>query len=187
MQIFLTGATGYIGFAVSAALRRHGHRVWGLARNEAKAARLARHEIEPVSGDLGDPKSYAGVAARCSVLIHTAFDYSAEGVAKDQLTIETLLDAGRRGGEAKTPHLHERRLGVRRHGRPDGGRNHAARPHQARRLAAGPRAAGAGGGGGRRAQHRHPPRLRLRRRGRPHRPVVRRAFPLSTCGEGVRG
>src|SRR6266545_5998031 len=102
MQIFLTGATGCIGFAVSAALRRHGHRVWGLARNEAKAARLARHEIEPVSGDLGDPQSYAGVAARCSVLIHTAFDYSAEGVAKDQLAIETLLDAARRGAQPKT-------------------------------------------------------------------------------------
>jgi len=102
MQIFLTGATGYIGFAVSAALRRHGHRVWGLARNDTKAARLARHEIDPVIGDLADPQSYAGVAARCSVLIHTAFDYSAEGVAKDQLAIETLLEAGRRGAQPKT-------------------------------------------------------------------------------------
>src|SRR5258708_814450 len=70
MQVFVTGATGYIGFAVSAALRRHGHRVWGLARNDTKAARLARHEIEPVSGDLAHPKSYADVAAHCSVLIH---------------------------------------------------------------------------------------------------------------------
>ena len=102
MQVFVTGATGYIGFAVSAALRRHGHRVWGLARNETKAARLARHEIEPVSGDLADPKTYADVAAQCSVLIHTAFDYSGDGVAKNKLTIDTLLDAGRRGGEAKT-------------------------------------------------------------------------------------
>jgi len=102
MQIFLTGATGYIGFAVSAALRRHGHRVWGLARNETKAARLARHEIEPVIGDLADPKTYADVAAHCSVLIHTAFDYSGDGVAKNKLAIETLLEAGRRGAQPKT-------------------------------------------------------------------------------------
>jgi nucleoside-diphosphate-sugar epimerase len=101
MQVFVTGATGYIGFAVSAALRRHGHRVWGLARNETKAARLARHEIEPVIGDLSGPESYADVAAHCSVLIHTAFDYSSEGVAKNKLTIDTLLDAARRG-EPKT-------------------------------------------------------------------------------------
>jgi nucleoside-diphosphate-sugar epimerase len=102
MQIFLTGATGYIGFAVSTALRRHGHRVWGLARNDTKAGRLARHEIEPVIGDLADPKSYADVAAQCSVLIHTAFDYAADGVAKNKLTIETLLDSGRRGAQPKT-------------------------------------------------------------------------------------
>jgi len=102
MQVFVTGATGYIGFAVSAALRRHGHRVWGLARTETKAARLARHEIEPVIGDLSGPKSYADVAAHCSVLIHTAFDYSSEGIAKNKLTIDALLDAGRRGAEPKT-------------------------------------------------------------------------------------
>src|SRR5216117_4584611 len=102
MKVFITGATGYIGFAVSAALRRHGHRVWGLARNEAKAGRLARHEIDPVIGNLADPKSYADVAAQCSVLIHTAFDYVAEGVARDKRAIETLLEAGRRGAQPKT-------------------------------------------------------------------------------------
>ena len=59
MQVFVTGATGYIGFAVATALRRHGHRVFGLARSDAKAARLTRHEIEPVIGDLSGPKTYA--------------------------------------------------------------------------------------------------------------------------------
>lgn len=102
MQVVLTGATGYIGFAVATALRRQGHRVRGLARSDAKAARLARHEIDPVIGDLADPKSYADVAARCAVLIHAAFDYSGEGVAKNKLTIETLLDAGQRGAQPKT-------------------------------------------------------------------------------------
>jgi nucleoside-diphosphate-sugar epimerase len=102
MQVFVTGATGYIGFAVATALRRHGHRVWGLARNETKAARLGRHEIEPVIGDLSDPQSYAAVAARCSVLIHTAFDYAEGGVAKNKVTIDTLLDAARHGAEPKT-------------------------------------------------------------------------------------
>src|SRR5437773_1082466 len=102
MQVFVTGATGYIGFAVATALRRHGHRVFGLARSDAKAARLTRHEIEPVIGDLSGPKTYADVAAQCSVLIHTAFDYSADGVAKNKLTIDTLLDAAGRGAQPKT-------------------------------------------------------------------------------------
>lgn len=102
MQVLVTGATGYIGFAVAAALRRAGHRVFGLARNQAKASRLERHEIQPVIGDLAEPTSYAAVAAECSVLIHVAFDYAANGVAKDKATLDTLLEAGRRGAQPKT-------------------------------------------------------------------------------------
>src|SRR5204863_6520564 len=102
MQVFVTGATGYIGFAVSAALRRAGHRVWGLARSETKARRLAQHEIEPVIGDLADPKTYLEVASDCALLVNTAFDYSADGVAKDKTAIDTLLEAGRRGAKPKT-------------------------------------------------------------------------------------
>ncbi len=96
------GATGYIGFAVSAALRRAGYRVWGLARSETKSRRLAQHEIEPVIGDLADPKSYLDVASDCALLVHTAFDDSANGVAKDRTAIDALLEAGRRGAKPKT-------------------------------------------------------------------------------------
>jgi len=102
MQVFVTGATGYIGFAVSAALRRAGYRVWGLARSETKSRRLAQHEIEPVIGDLADPKSYLDVASDCALLVHTAFDDSANGVAKDRTAIDALLEAGRRGAKPKT-------------------------------------------------------------------------------------
>src|SRR6266566_1198377 len=102
MQVFVTGATGYIGFAVSAALRRAGYRVRGLARSETKARRLAQQEIEPVIGDLADPKTYLDVASECALLVHTGFDYSANGVAKDRTAIDTLLEAGRRGAKPKT-------------------------------------------------------------------------------------
>jgi len=102
MQIFVTGATGYVGFAVAAALRRAGHRVRGLARSEAKARRLTQHEIDPVIGDLADPNTYLEVASDCAVLVHTAFDYAAGGVAKDKSAIDTLLEAGRRGAKPKT-------------------------------------------------------------------------------------
>lgn len=102
MHVFVTGATGYIGFAVATALRRAGHRVSGLARSDAKARRLAQAEIEPVMGDLANPQSYAQVAADSTVLIHTAFDYSADGIAKDRTAVEALLGAARRGPEKKT-------------------------------------------------------------------------------------
>src|SRR2546422_368314 len=102
MQVLVTGATGYVGSSVAAAFRRAGHRVWGLTRTQAKARRLAQQEIEPVVGELGDSKTYADVAAECAVLVHAAFEYSANGVAKDRKAIDALIEAGRRGAKPKT-------------------------------------------------------------------------------------
>lgn len=102
MQVFVTGATGYVGSHVAAALRRAGHAVWGLTRSAANARRLAQQEIQPVIGDLGDPKTYADVAADCAVLVHAAYEWSADGVRKDQLALKTLLGTGPRGTTPKT-------------------------------------------------------------------------------------
>lgn len=102
MQVFITGATGYVGFAIAKGFARAGHSVSGLARTEAKARQLARHEITPVVGDLANPKSYADVAAQCAVLVHAAFDYAGDGVAKDRTTLDTLIAAGRQGAKPKT-------------------------------------------------------------------------------------
>jgi len=102
MNVFVTGATGYLGSSVATAFRRAGHRVWGLTRSEAKTRRLAQQEIHPVVGDLGDPQRCADIAAECAVLVHTAFEYSANGVAKDKTAIEALIAAGRRGAQPKT-------------------------------------------------------------------------------------
>ena len=66
MNVFVTGATGFIGSAVAAAFARRGHTVLGLARSKDKAAGLERHEIAPVIGNLDDPNSYASAADRCS-------------------------------------------------------------------------------------------------------------------------
>jgi hypothetical protein len=41
------------------------------------------------------------LANDCALLVHTAFDYSADGVAKDKTAIDTLLDVGRRGAKPK--------------------------------------------------------------------------------------
>jgi nucleoside-diphosphate-sugar epimerase len=54
MKVFITGATGYIGGSVAAALIAAGHRVRGLVRDAAKAAALAARGVEPALGDLDD-------------------------------------------------------------------------------------------------------------------------------------
>src|SRR5256885_761192 len=102
MRVFVTGATGYVGFAVATALRRAGHDVYGLTRGAAKASQLARQEIHPVQGDIGDPKSYADAAEECSVLVHAAFESSASAVAKDKSAIDALIEAGGRGAAWST-------------------------------------------------------------------------------------
>ena len=55
MNVFVTGATGYIGLNVATAYRRAGHEVWGLTRSPQKANILARREIRPVTGSMQDP------------------------------------------------------------------------------------------------------------------------------------
>ena len=54
MRIFLTGANGFIGGGVAAALIANGHAVRGLVRDQAKAEAVAAHGIEPVIGSLDD-------------------------------------------------------------------------------------------------------------------------------------
>ncbi len=93
MKIFVTGATGYIGREVAQALRRRGHRVAGLTRSAAKAHSLAAAEIEPVVGDMREPKDW-GAAAEADILVHCAVEYSAEYEALDGKAVDALLALG---------------------------------------------------------------------------------------------
>lgn len=102
MDIFVTGATGYIGFNVAQKMRRAGHRVWGLTRSAEKAGRLSRQEIIPVIGNMQNPESYREVAEHCSVLVHTASDHQNDTVALDRRTVDTFLEAGEEGPWPKT-------------------------------------------------------------------------------------
>ena len=65
MRIFVTGATGFIGFAVATNLARAGHKVYGLARSAEKAQRLSAAEVLPVTGDMSRPETYLEAASRC--------------------------------------------------------------------------------------------------------------------------
>ncbi len=102
MNVFITGATGYIGFEVAQAVRRAGHRVFGLTRSDQKAAILARQEIQPVIGAMQDPGSYRSTADQCDILIHAAVDYQADSVALDKQTVDTLIASASSGSTPKT-------------------------------------------------------------------------------------
>lgn len=102
MKVFVTGASGYIGFNVASAFRRAGHEVWGLVRSEKKAHTIAMNEICPVIGSMQHPESYQPIAEQCAVLIHAAVDYQADTFSLDRRTMEVLLAAGAFGPQPKT-------------------------------------------------------------------------------------
>ncbi len=72
MKVFLTGASGYIGGSVAAALRGAGHHVIGLVRSAQKAEQVRSLGIEPVSGTLDDGALLARQARDADAVIHTA-------------------------------------------------------------------------------------------------------------------
>jgi nucleoside-diphosphate-sugar epimerase len=90
MQVFLTGATGYIGTAVADRLRAAGHQLTGLARSDAAAARLTTGGIRPVRGDFSDPRSVGTAAGSANGVISlaTTYDPTVDGPA-----VDAILDA----------------------------------------------------------------------------------------------
>lgn len=102
MRIFVTGATGYLGFNVATAFRRAGYDVYGLVRTQDKARELAKQEVHPVLGTMEQPDGYAAIAADCSVLIHAAADTQGDMFALDRKTVEALLSLSKKGPQPKT-------------------------------------------------------------------------------------
>jgi len=72
MRIFLTGANGFIGGAVAATLVAAGHTVRGLVRDNAKAAAVAAHGIEPVVGILDDSALLQAEARAADAVVNAA-------------------------------------------------------------------------------------------------------------------
>ena len=75
MNIFVTGATGWVGSAVVEELRGAGHSVLGLAHSDASAAKLEAIGVKVHRGTLDEPESLARGAAATDATIHTAFNH----------------------------------------------------------------------------------------------------------------
>ncbi|MGD0437171.1 MAG: NAD-dependent epimerase/dehydratase family protein [Bryobacteraceae bacterium] len=90
MDLFLTGATGYIGGAVADALRGAGHSVAGLARSDESAGLLHLRGIAAHHGDLAHPQSLMAAALACDGVIHVG---TTNDGAVDRLAVELMLQA----------------------------------------------------------------------------------------------
>jgi len=94
MNVFVTGATGWVGSAVVQELLRAGHRVCGLARSDEKAAILAATGSQVVRGTLDDLDTLQRAAAEADAVVHTAFNHDfsnfAQSAVQDRLAIEAI-------------------------------------------------------------------------------------------------
>jgi nucleoside-diphosphate-sugar epimerase len=73
MRVFVTGATGFIGFAIVTELLAAGHQVTGLARSEASARKLIDAGAQVKIGSVEDQEVLRRAAADVDGAIHTAF------------------------------------------------------------------------------------------------------------------
>lgn len=72
MNVFVTGATGFIGVPLCKALVARGHSVHALVRSPSRANKIAHPEVRMFLGHILEPGSLEEGMASCSVVFHLA-------------------------------------------------------------------------------------------------------------------
>ncbi|PKQ22452.1 MAG: 3-beta hydroxysteroid dehydrogenase [Actinobacteria bacterium HGW-Actinobacteria-5] len=97
MNVFMTGASGWIGSAVVPELLTAGHSVRGLARSERSAAVLRAAGVEPVAGDLDQLDVLRTAAEAADAVIHLANKHDWSDLAAtnraERAAVQTFCDA----------------------------------------------------------------------------------------------
>ena len=97
MQVFITGASGWIGSAAVPELIAAGHQLRGIARSSTSAEVLRAAGVEPVEGDLDQLDVLRAEAERADAVLHLAnkHDWSnpAESNRAERAAVDTFVKA----------------------------------------------------------------------------------------------
>ncbi len=100
MRILVLGATGSIGTAVAAELKRAGHQVVGLARSAESGERLTAQGYAVLEGDLRAPEAWSDAVTEVDGLVQVAATFTEDMGAVDRGVIEAIA---RSAGGRSTP------------------------------------------------------------------------------------
>eukprot|EP00160_Parvularia_atlantis_P012850 Unigene2623_Nuclearia_a/m.8108 Unigene2623_Nuclearia_a/g.8108 ORF Unigene2623_Nuclearia_a/g.8108 Unigene2623_Nuclearia_a/m.8108 type:complete len:297 (+) Unigene2623_Nuclearia_a:42-932(+) len=91
-SVFVTGATGSIGFSVVEAFVAAGYKVSGLARSDESAAKLRAKGVEPVRADLTDYKAVVAAAQQADVTVHAGLvtDFAVFAKVDREISLELI-------------------------------------------------------------------------------------------------
>ena len=99
MNVALTGATGFVGSHVLAALVEHGHEVTALVRDDAQVDAVRTRGANAAVVDLYDRSAVASLLSAADAAIHTASPGDTTSAALDSAVVDAVIDA--LGGSAK--------------------------------------------------------------------------------------
>ena len=97
MRILVTGASGWIGFAVVAELIAAGHHVLGLVRTDEAAAKVEKLGAEVIHGSLDDTDGLRSACVRAEGVVHLGYNHDfsqmAAAAQTDRAAIEVFAQA----------------------------------------------------------------------------------------------
>lgn len=90
MNVFLTGATGFLGSAIASSLVRAKHDVTALVRSSTSAARVESYGIHAHHGDLRDPATYRDVARSADAIVHAGVEGGEDRIEVDRIFVDAV-------------------------------------------------------------------------------------------------